>query len=93
MTQEIYNIHAYDLVTFVQEIEKAVKLGFEVDLHGVDNYPRLIGYQYLMRLVKSADVGNNVVSVATPETEAEKEVPVVAQVEQPKKRGPKGKAE
>jgi len=55
MTQEIYNIHAYDLVTFVQEIEKAVKLGYEVDLHGIDNYPRLIGYQYLMRLVKSAE--------------------------------------
>lgn len=55
MTQEIYNIHAYDLVTFVQEIEKAVKLGFEVDLHGIDNHPRMIGYQFLMRLVKGAE--------------------------------------
>jgi len=28
MTQEIYNIHAYDLVTFVQEIEKESLLGY-----------------------------------------------------------------
>ena len=95
--KDTYSIHAYDLVTFVQEIEKAVKLGYEVDLHGIDNYPRMIGYQFLMTLLKSSTEQEVVkpetpvvASIATPETEAAKEVKAEAQAE-PAKRGPKGK--
>lgn len=103
-SQEIYNIHAYDLVTFVQEIEKAVKLGFEVDLHGIDNHPRMIGYQFLMRLVKSAsnestvavgDLGLELQDLSSTVviSEETKEIVEAISKQEPKKRGPKGKAE
>jgi len=66
----IYRIHAYDLVSFVQEVQKAVKQGYEVDLKTVENYPVLLGTQFVMTMVKSQE--------GKQEKEAEQEATVEA---------------
>ena len=95
MQEEFYRVEAYDLATFLQGVQDGVRAGYELDLTKNETYPfGSIGH-YIVQLVpaKKVVVSQAVASIATPETETKKEVPVVAQVEQPKKRGPKSKVE
>lgn len=95
--QEIYSIHCYDLLTFVQEVEKASKLGFTVDTKTIAHYPQLLGYQFIMTMVKDVE---EVQTVAEVQQESQEKDPRqgdlfdAVQDEQPKqqaKRGPKAK--
>lgn len=52
MPQDQRIIHCYDVVSFVTEIEKAVKDGFSLDLVTPQNYPQMIGYQYIATMIK-----------------------------------------
>lgn len=52
MQQELRTIHCYDVVSFVIEVEKAVKEGFSLDLVTPQNYPQQIGYQYIATMIK-----------------------------------------
>lgn len=61
--QEIYSIHCYDLLTFVQEVEKASKLGFTVDTKTISHYPQLLGYQFIMTMVKDVEEAQTVADV------------------------------
>ena len=45
-------IHCYDVVSFVTEIEKAIKLGYCLDLKDVQNYPVQIGYQFITTMIR-----------------------------------------
>lgn len=52
MQQELKTIHCYDAVSFVIEVEKAVKEGFSLDLVTPQNYPQQIGFQFITTMVK-----------------------------------------
>lgn len=96
--QEIYSIHCYDLLTFVQEVEKASKLGFTVDTKTIAHYPQLLGYQFIMTMVKDVEEAQTVAEV---QQESQEKDPrqgdhlETAQDDQhskqPAKRGPKAK--
>ena len=45
-------VHCFDLVSFVTEVEKAVKSGFSLDLVTPEHYPQQIGYQFITTMVK-----------------------------------------
>jgi len=45
-------IHCYDLLSFVAEIEKAVKDGFSLDFKDNTRCPVMIGYQLITTMVK-----------------------------------------
>ena len=45
-------IHCYDMLSFVVEIEKAVKDGFSLDLVTQEHHPVQIGYQLICTVVK-----------------------------------------
>ena len=49
---EVYRIHAYDLLTFVEEVIKGANLGFTVDANNIENYPQQLGYQFVMGMKK-----------------------------------------
>lgn len=51
-TQETRLIHCYDMVSFVAEIEKAVKQGFSLDFKKNEHYPVQIGYQFVTTMIK-----------------------------------------
>lgn len=96
--QEIYSIHCYDLLTFVQEVEKASKLGFTVDTKTISHYPQLLGYQFIMTMVKDVE---EVQTVAEVQQDSQEKDPRQGdlfetaqdeqQSKQPAKRGPKAK--
>lgn len=50
--QQTCLIHCYDVVSFVTEIEKAVKDGFSLDLKNVQHYPVQLGYQFITTMIK-----------------------------------------
>ena len=50
--QETRLIHCYDMVSFVAEIEKAVKQGFSLDFKKNEHYPVQIGYQLITTMIK-----------------------------------------
>ncbi len=50
--QETRLIHCYDLLSFVAEIEKAVKDGFSLDFKDNTRCPVMIGYQLITTMVK-----------------------------------------
>lgn len=54
MKQELKTIHCYDAVSFVIEVEKAVKEGFSLDLVTPQNYPQQIGFQFIATMVKDS---------------------------------------
>lgn len=54
MKQELKTIHCYDAVSFVIEVEKAVKDGFSLDLVTPQNYPQQIGFQFITTMVKDS---------------------------------------
>lgn len=54
MQQELKTIHCYDAVSFVIEVEKAVKEGFSLDLVTPQNYPQQIGFQFITTMVKDS---------------------------------------
>ena len=101
MKQELKTIHCYDAVSFVIEVEKAVKEGFSLDLVTPQNYPQQIGFQFITTMVKdSVDDTKGAVKIAVEPVEA----PVAQQegvgnqevvqevVEAPKKAGRPAKA-
>lgn len=96
--QEIYSIHCYDLLTFVQEVEKASKLGFTVDTKTISHYPQLLGYQFIMTMVKDVEEAQTVAEVQQESQEKDSRqgdlfetVQDEKQSKQPAKRGPKAK--
>ena len=96
--QEIYSIHCYDLLTFVQEVEKASKLGFTVDTNTISHYPQLLGYQFIMTMVKDVEEVQTVAEVQQESQEKDPQqgdlsetVQDEQQSKQPAKRGPKAK--
>lgn len=50
--QETRLIHCYDLISFVAEIEKAVKDGFSLDFKDNTRCPVQIGFQLICTMVK-----------------------------------------
>lgn len=54
--QETRLIHCYDLLSFVAEIEKAVKDGFSLDFKDNTRCPVQIGYQMICTMVKEGSV-------------------------------------
>ena len=58
--QETRLIHCYDMVSFVAEIEKAVKQGFSLDFKKNEHYPVQIGYQFVCTMVKEEQVQGSV---------------------------------
>lgn len=52
MLPQTLQIHCYDVVSFVTEIEKAFKLGYCLDLYNVQNYPVQLGYQFITTMIK-----------------------------------------
>lgn len=54
MKHEQRIIHCYDVASFVAQIEKAVKEGFSLDLVTPQNYPQMIGYQFIATMVKDS---------------------------------------
>ena len=54
-TQETRLIHCYDMVSFVTEIEKAVKQGFSLDFKKNEHYPVQIGYQFVCTMIKGEE--------------------------------------
>lgn len=96
--QEIYSIHCYDLLTFVQEVEKASKLGFTVDTKTIAHYPQLLGYQFIMTMVKGVEEVQTVAEVQQESQEKDtrqgdlfETVQDEQQSKQPAKRGPNAK--
>ena len=96
--QEIYSIHCYDLLTFVQEVEKASKLGFTVDTKTISHYPQLLGYQFIMTMVKDVEEVQTVSEVQQESQEKDprqgdlfETVQDEQQSKQPAKRGTKAK--
>ena len=99
--QETRLIHCYDMVSFVAEIEKAVKQGFSLDFKKNEHYPVQIGYQFVTTMIKGeeqsvakadAPVNTSVQEPTTPveaseTTEGTQSTPeaVQAVVEAPKK--------
>lgn len=99
--QETRLIHCYDMVSFVAEIEKAVKQGFSLDFKKNEHYPVQIGYQFVCTMIKGeeqsvakvdAPVNTPVQEPTTPveapeTTEGTQSTPEVVQavVEAPKK--------
>lgn len=55
MKQELKTIHCYDAVSFVIEVEKAVKEGFSLDLVTPQNYPQQIGFNFITTMVKEVE--------------------------------------
>ena len=53
--QETRLIHCYDMVSFVAEIEKAVKQGFSLDFKKNEHYPVQIGYQFVTTMIKGEE--------------------------------------
>lgn len=74
--QDTRLIHCYDFVSFVVELEKAVRDGYSLDLHTISHYPQQIGFQFIATVVKQ---DSNVVQKTTEvKQESEKEVQAVA---------------
>ena len=101
MKQELKTIHCYDAVSFVIEVEKAVKEGFSLDLVTPQNYPQQIGFQFIATMVKDSvedkkePVKGAVVPVEAPVAQKEgvgSQDQVQEVVEAPKKAGRPAKA-
>lgn len=88
----IYQIHAYDLVSFVEQFQHAVQEGYVIDLKTIDNYPQMIGTQFVMNLVKPNDskTEKEVKNEVVVEKQQVPEVPE-DKAKKPAKRGPKTK--
>ncbi len=89
---DIYQIHAYDLVSFVEQFQHAVQEGYVIDLKTIDNYPQMIGTQFVMNLVKPND--SKTEKEVKDEVVVEKQQTQEAQEDkskEPAKRGPKAK--
>lgn len=87
---EIYRIHAYDLLTFVEEIIKGANLGFTVDANSIENYPQQLGYQFVMGMKKKEQTVDQEVEVQQVlQDEQQGQQPQTQQVQG--KRGPKPK--
>jgi len=91
--QETRLIHCYDLISFVAEIEKAVKDGFSLDFKNNTRCPVQIGYQLITTMVKQEPEEVKTVvespseaSESTQEGASSQEV-VKEVVEAPKKAG------
>lgn len=85
---EIYRIHAYDLLTFVEEIIKGANLGFTVDANSIENYPQQLGYQFVMGMKKKEQAQD----VEVPQVLQDEQQGQQQQVQQVQgKRGPKPK--
>ena len=85
---EIYRIHAYDLLTFVEEIIKGANLGFTVDSASIENYPQQLGYQFVMGM-KKKEQAQEVEVPQVLQDEQQGQQPQTQQVQG--KRGPKPK--
>lgn len=88
----IYQIHAYDLVGFVEQFQHAVQEGYVIDLDTIDNYPQMIGTQFVMNLVKPNH--SKPTKEVKDEPVVEKQQTQEAQEDkskEPVKRGPKAK--
>lgn len=83
--QDTRLIHCYDFVSFVVELEKAVRDGYSLDLHTISHYPQQIGFQFIATVVKQDSNVVQETSEVKPESEKEeKEVlAVVTEVATP----------
>lgn len=71
--QETRLIHCYDLLSFVAEIEKAVKDGFSLDFKDNTRCPVQIGYQMITTMVKEPfSIDKLTLNVKVDTTEVEK---------------------
>lgn len=87
---EIYRIHAYDLLTFVEEVIKGANLGFTVDSTSIENYPQQLGYQFVMGMKKKEQAADQEVEV--PQAQQYEQQGQQQQAQQVQgKRGPKPK--
>jgi hypothetical protein len=46
-------ISEYTLVALLQSVVKATKEGYELDLDGIDNFPRQVGPAFILGMVKN----------------------------------------
>ena len=46
-------INEYTLVALLQSVVKATKEGYELDLDGIDNFPRQVGPTFILGMVKN----------------------------------------
>lgn len=80
MTNAAHNqskrIEAYSIAEFVQQVQQAIREGYELDLNTNENYPQQFGTLFTCGVVKAGDV--IVVNVALTEPAQDSEVITLA---------------
>ncbi len=89
--QELRHVEAYDLATFLQGVEQAIKDGYEISLEHNETYPYGTIGHYIVKMPKSKgsveQVKESVKELAEQQTTEGTQEEVQAVVEAPKKAG------
>ena len=89
--QELRHVEAYDLATFLQGVEQAIKDGYEISLEHNETYPYGTIGHYIVKMVPSKwtvqEVKEPVKKVAEQQTTEGTQEQSEAAVEAPKKAG------
>ena len=89
--QELRHVEAYDLATFLQGVEQAIKDGYEISLEYNETYPYGTIGHYIVKMPKSKgsveQVKESVKEVAEQQTAESTQEEVQGVVEAPKKAG------
>ena len=94
--QELRHVEAYDLATFLQGVEQAIKDGYEISLEHNETYPYGTIGHYIVKMPKSKgsveQVKEPVKELAEQQTTEGSEKQPESVVEAPKKAGRPAKA-
>lgn len=85
--QELRHVEAYDLATFLQGVEQAIKDGYEISLEHNETYPYGTIGHYIVKMPKSKGSVEQVKELAEQQTTESTQEEVQAVVEAPKKAG------
>ena len=85
--QELRHVEAYDLATFLQGVEQAIKDGYEISLEHNETYPYGTIGHYIVKMPKSKGSVEQVKELAEQQTTEGTQEEVQAVVEAPKKAG------
>lgn len=89
--QELRHVEAYDLATFLQGVEKAIKDGYEISLEHNETYPYGTIGHYIVKMPKSKgsveQVKESVKEIVEQQTAEGAQEQSEAVVEAPKKAG------
>lgn len=71
MTNQSKRIEAYSIAEFVQQVQQAIREGYELDLDTNENYPQQFGTLFTCGVVKADSLLKVVVDTVVEDTQTE----------------------